>query len=218
MLAVVGVEHLARTGSAPGRSAVGERYVQADVDGPLDHRLRLPARPRRPRPPAPARARATRPVAPPRRPDRCAAPRRPSTWRPVIIISLARARPDQPRQPLRAAATGDDAEQDLRLTEHGPLAGDAVVARQRQLASAAEGVPADGGDDEPRDVGHRVQAPRGTPAVMRAASLGAAELADVGAGGEDPLAAGDDHRPRRVGGQLLGRSPQLGRAAPATAH
>ena len=64
---------------------------------------------------------------------------------------------DQPRQPLRAATAGDDPEQDLRLTEHGPLAGDAVVARQRQLASSAEGVAADRGDDEPRDLGDGIE-------------------------------------------------------------
>ena len=56
---------------------------------------------------------------------------------------LGPARADQPGQALRAAAAGDDAEQDLRLAEHGPLAGDAVVAGQRQLAAAAERVAAD---------------------------------------------------------------------------
>ena len=70
---------------------------------------------------------------------------------------LGPAGTDQARQALRAAAAGDDAEQDLGLAEHGPLAGDAVVARQRQLAPAAEGVAGDGGDDEPRDRGDGVE-------------------------------------------------------------
>ena len=70
---------------------------------------------------------------------------------------LGPAGPDQSRQALRAAAAGDDPEQDLRLAEHRPLAGDAVVARQRQLAPAAEGVAADGGDHEPGIVGDGVE-------------------------------------------------------------
>ena len=40
--------------------------------------------------------------------------------------------------------------------------------------------------------------------------VGPAELGDVGAGGEDPFAAGDHHRAGRVGGQRLGSRPQLG--------
>ena len=70
---------------------------------------------------------------------------------------LGPARADEPGQALRAAAAGDDAEQDLGLAEHGPRRGDAVVAGQRQLAAAAEGVAADRGDDEPRDRGHGVE-------------------------------------------------------------
>ena len=70
---------------------------------------------------------------------------------------LGAARADQPRQALRAAATGDDAEQDLGLAEHGPLTGDPIVAREGQLAASSEGVPGDGGDDHARDRRHRVE-------------------------------------------------------------
>ena len=62
---------------------------------------------------------------------------------------LGPGRPDQAGQPLRAAAAGDDAEQDLGLTEHGPLRRDPVVAGQRQLAAAAERVAGHGGDHHP---------------------------------------------------------------------
>ena len=48
--------------------------------------------------------------------------------------------------------------------------------------------------------------------------VGAAELGDVGAGGEDPLAAGDDDRAGRIGGQLVGDCVDRGDAAPATAR
>ena len=127
---------------------------------------------------------------------------------------LGPARPDEAGQPLRAAAAGDDAEEDLGLAEHGPRAGDAVVAGQRQLAAAAEGVAADGGDDEAGDGGDGVE--RVVEAGRdRAGLVGAAELGDVGAGGEDPLAAGDHDGAGRVGGQLVGRLVQLGAAAPA---
>ena len=70
---------------------------------------------------------------------------------------LGPARPDQAGETLGTAAAGDDAEQDLGLPEHRPLAGDPVVARQRQLAATAERVAADGGDDETGDGGDRVE-------------------------------------------------------------
>ena len=137
------------------------------------------------------------------------------TCRPVIMISLARAGPDQPGQPLRAAAAGDDAEQDLGLAEHRPLRRHPVVAGQRQLAPAAEGVAGDGGDDEAGDVGHGRQGVVDGGGDARPL-VGAAELADVGAGGEDPLAAGHHHGAGRVGRERLGVASQLADAAPPT--
>ena len=56
---------------------------------------------------------------------------------------LGPARADEAGEALRPAAARDDAEQDLGLAEHRPRAGDAVVARQRQLAAATERVAAD---------------------------------------------------------------------------
>ena len=50
------------------------------------------------------------------------------------------------RQPLGAAAAGDDPEGDLGLAEDGRLGGDDHVAGQRQLAAAAERVAGDRGD------------------------------------------------------------------------
>ena len=126
---------------------------------------------------------------------------------------LGPARPDEAGQPLRAAAAGDDPEQDLGLTEHGPRSGDAVVAGQRQLAAAAEGVAADGGDDEPGDGGDGVE--RVVEAGRdRSGLVGAAELGDVGAGGEDALAAGDDDGAGRIGGQRRRRLAELGQEGP----
>ena len=122
---------------------------------------------------------------------------------------LGPARADESGEPLRAAAAGDDAEEDLRLAEHGPRPGDAVVAREGELATAAEGVAADRGDHEAGDGGDGVE--RAVEAGGdRPGLVGALELGDVGTGGEDPLAAGDHDGARRVGGQRLGRLLQLG--------
>ena len=131
--------------------------------------------------------------------------------------SLARLGPDQAGQPLGAAAARDDAEQDLGLAEPRLLAGDAEVARQRQLAAAAEREPGDGRDGGARDVGHRVERAQeqladqlglgaGDHLVGR---LGRAELGDLGAGREDAVAAGDDDGARRVVAQRLGDGREL---------
>ena len=130
------------------------------------------------------------------------------TARPLSTRSLALAGPDQAGEALGAATAGDDAEQDLGLAEAGVVAGDAQVAGQRQLAAAAEGGPRDGGDDHARDGGDGVERLEEQRADL-AALLGAAELGDVGAGREDPLAAGHDDGARRIGGEVLGRRPQL---------
>ena len=122
---------------------------------------------------------------------------------------LRPAGPDRSGQTLRTAATGDDAEQDLGLAEHGLLRHDAVVAGQRQFASAAECVATDRGDDEAGQRGDRIQRvvePGGDGGRL----VGPAELGDVGARGEDPLAARHHHRAGRVGGQRLCSRPQFG--------
>src|SRR5439155_4096132 len=53
---------------------------------------------------------------------------------------------DDARQPLRRAGAGYDAEPELWLPERRGLRRDADVARERQLAPAAERVPVDRGD------------------------------------------------------------------------
>ena len=52
--------------------------------------------------------------------------------------------------------------------------------------------------------------------VIGAASLLAAELVDVGAGGEDPLAAGDHDGAGQLGGQLVDRPVAARRAGRTT--
>ena len=126
---------------------------------------------------------------------------------------LGPARPDEAGQALRPAAAGDDPEQDLGLPEDGPRPGDAVVAGQRQLAAAAERVAGDGGDHEPRDRGDRVEGVV-EAGRDRAGLVGPAELGDVGAGGEDPLAARDRRR-RRAGRRSARRRPRAARRSNA---
>ena len=79
---------------------------------------------------------------------------------------------DQAGQPLGAAATGDDAEQDLGLTERGAVRCDAEVAGQRQLAAATQGVADDRGDRDPRESRRPRRARCGTRAPISAASSG----------------------------------------------
>ena len=123
------------------------------------------------------------------------------------LLGLARA--DEPGQPLRAAPAGNDAEQDLRLPEHRPLAGDPVVARHGQLAAAAERIPADGGDDEAGDGGDRVE--RLVDVDTDRLRLGrTAELGDVGAGGEDLLPARHHDGTGRIVGERAGGVAQPG--------
>ena len=130
---------------------------------------------------------------------------------------LGPAGPDRARQTLRAAATRDDPEQDLRLAEHRLVRDDPVVAGQRQLAPAAERVAADRGDDEPRDRGDGVE--RGVePGGDRRRLVRPAELGDVGAGGEDPLAAGDDDARRADRPSASSAAAAARRAAPTTAR
>ena len=115
---------------------------------------------------------------------------------------------DEARQSLRAAAAGDDPEQDLRLAQLGSLRGNPQVARQRQLAPTAQGEPGDGRDHAPGDRRHGVERP--PEAATHRPGLGrATELGDVGAGGEDAVAPGDDDGSRRVAGQVPGRRLEL---------
>ena len=204
------------TNSSRSRSRPSARRdVEAAVDGPLGQRLGDERRPRpaRRRGPAARSCSSSGATTSSTRPMRSASSA--CTWRPVRIRSLARAGPTSAGQPLRAAAAGDDAEQDLGLAEHGPLGRDAEVARQRQLAPAAEGVAADGGDHEPGDGGDGVEGVVERWRRSPAASSGAAELGDVGAGGEDPLAAGDDDGAGRVGRQRLGGRRAAARSSSA---
>jgi hypothetical protein len=122
---------------------------------------------------------------------------------------LCSAGADRAWQPLRAATAGDDPEEDLRLAENGAFAGDAVVAGESQFAATSQCIAADSGDDEAGDVGDGIEC--GVEAggdVM--CLLGVTELADVGAGGEEPLSPCDDHRPGRVTRHVFGGGAQLG--------
>ena len=101
---------------------------------------------------------------------------------------LGPRRPDQAGQPLGAAAAGEDPEQDLREADPRGVAGDAQVARERDLEPAAERVATDRGDHRPRDRRERVDgaAERGADQLRRD---GIGELADVGAGRERAVTA-----------------------------
>lgn len=108
---------------------------------------------------------------------------------------LLRARgPDEPRQPLRAAAAGDDAEADLGQAELHPARGVAEVAGERELEPAAEGEPAERGDRRLRQLlqrgEHRFDAMDALPDVLRRAHRLA--LLQISAGTERAASAFDD--------------------------
>ncbi len=128
---------------------------------------------------------------------------------------LGPAHTDGARQSLGPTAAGDDPEQDLRLAEHRLVRRDPVVAGQGQLAAAAECVAADGGDHEARDRGDGVEC--GMEAGGdRGGLVGPTELGDVGSGGEDPVAAGDDDGAGRIGGEVVRGGAAVGSATPTT--
>ena len=86
------------------------------------------------------------------------APRAPAIGLPSVHISSASAGPHKPRQPLRAACAGNDAELHLGLTHLRGGDGDAVVARHRELEAAAERVAVNRGDERLAGVFELLQA------------------------------------------------------------
>lgn len=121
---------------------------------------------------------------------------------------LGSCRADQARQSLGAAPAGEDAQQDLRLAEPGPLRGDAKVTGQGELAPAAQGIAVDGGDGGPGHVGQRAQRAEEKPTQPRRV-VRAVQLVDVGPGREHTIRAGDHHGARGVVGERLRGETQL---------
>src|SRR5262249_10195213 len=107
--------------------------------------------------------------------------------------------------------TGDDAQVDLRLAELRVGRRDPPVTGQRQLATTAQSVPGDRGDDRLRDPRHGVDGPRDL--LSAGGHLRVPDprhLLDVGARGEPLPPAIPDHRMYlAVRGRLLGHLPQL---------
>ena len=105
----------------------------------------------------------------------------------------------QPRKPHGAAVARPDAELDLGLAEPGGLAGDAKVARHRQLAAAAEREAVDGGDDGLAASLQTAEYPLPVERPRLGRSIGtlAAELANVRAGHERLGAGTGEHRAAR---------------------
>ena len=115
----------------------------------------------------------------------------------AVSHELERARrADQPRQALRAAVARDDPERDLGQSEHRVLRREPQMTGERQLASAAEGVPVDGGDHRlGRLLEHVEHALAEARDVLGAARVEHRQLVDVRARDEAlGAAAGDDQR------------------------
>ena len=175
---------------------------------------------------------AARPARRPGRGPGRAPPRRGTTssTRPIASASSARdlatgedevlgpRRADEPGQPLRAAAAGDDAEQDLGLAEPGLARSRCgsrrpAPARSRRRARSRRSPRSSPAGCRPRrSSARRNSCPISSASarVITSAGASATELGDLGAGREDPVAAGDDDRARRVVAQALGRRRPAG--------
>ena len=99
---------------------------------------------------------------------------------------------------MRAAAAGNDAQQDLGLPERRVVGRDAQVARERELATATERESGDCGDDHAGDRFDR-QCRLDQQRADGARFVGPGEFGDVGTRGKDALAAGEHDRAWRVG-------------------
>ena len=122
-------------------------------------------------------------------------------------------RADQARQPHRSAEARMQAEQHLGEAEARVVDGDALVAGQRQLESAAEAIAVDHRDGRQRQAVEPVQdgvAARQQRLDLRRVGDGA-ELRDVGAGDEAARLGRADHQPARtIAFELVERQVELG--------
>ena len=196
--------------------AGGEGGVEAVVDRPLGER-----RGRRPRPRASSAAHST-----------AASRGDPSTTRSTSPIRegllgahlpsrqddvLRPRRADEAGEPLRAAAAGDDPEQHLGLTEPGRRR-----RAPRKSQARASSQPPPSGDarrrrrSSPAGWRRRRRGRRRKAWPTTAASVGPAELADVGAGREHPLRAGHDDGAREDRRSGRGPPPSARAGAPST--
>ena len=97
------------------------------------------------------------------------------------------------RQALGAAGAGQDAELDLGLTEFGCVCRIDHVAHHRQFAAAAQRKACHCSDDRLAAAGDAVPVAADVIGFVDIHEIPAGHGADVGAGGEGLLRAGDDH-------------------------
>src|SRR4051812_44251105 len=117
--------------------------------------------------------------------------------------------PDRPNEPLRAARAGDDAEARLGQAEARIVGRDDDVARERELAAAAEHPALAGCHGRRRALLQRLPQ-RGATTRQELDARHARELVDVGAGREGrALAADHDRADRRVCVEAVERRDEL---------
>jgi hypothetical protein len=100
---------------------------------------------------------------------------------------------DGTRQALRSARAGNDAQLDFRLAELGVIGGDDEVAHHGQLATAAQGEAADGGDHWLAHAANLLPIARDEIVLVNIGVIGCGHGANICAGGKGFFAAGDDH-------------------------
>ena len=113
-----------------------------------------------------------------------------------------RLRPDQPRQALRAAGAGQDADLHLGQPDPGARHGDPVMAGERGFEPAAQRIAVDRGDDRLVALVHHIV----MAAAGRRRRRTLAELPDIGPGDKAAARADQHHRlDRGVGVALVER-------------
>ena len=113
---------------------------------------------------------------------------------------------DQRGQALGAADAGHDTELDFRLAEPGVVGGDDEIAHHRQLATAAERITRDRGDDRLCALRDAIAVPRQAGIVEHLRVGHILHFADIGAGREGLVAAADDDRAdTRIGLDVIER-------------
>ncbi len=102
---------------------------------------------------------------------------------------------DEFAQPPERTRRGHDSEARLRVADLQPRRADAEVGRERELGSAAQRPAVESRDDGHRQVGDADEEP-GVDALQRIGGGALAQLRDVSAGGENPVAAHQDEDAR----------------------
>jgi hypothetical protein len=111
---------------------------------------------------------------------------------------------DEAGEALGSAPSGDEAEGGAAVSEDGVRVGDAEVAGEGEVESAAHAVTVNGGANRGGEVVDKLHEALAHPRELEAVGRESGDFVEVGSGGEEPVVAGDDER-ARIAGKVLYR-------------